>query len=52
MAVLNLQEEGILCGKVKQYPVLFDKKLKGYREKHVLNRYFYYSHTKIIRRVG
>ena len=30
MAALTLQEEGILCEKVKQYPVLFDKQLKGY----------------------
>ena len=27
MAALTLQEEGILCEKVKQYPVLFDKQL-------------------------
>ena len=37
--------------KVKQYPVLFDKKLKGHRE-DVLTRGFYYSQAKIIRRVG
>ena len=33
MAALNLQEQGKLCEKAKQYPVLFDKQLKGYREK-------------------
>ena len=33
MAGLTLQEEGILFEKVKQYPLLFDKQLKGYREK-------------------
>ena len=27
MAALTLQEEGILCEKVKQYSVLFDKQL-------------------------
>ena len=36
MAVLTLQEEGILCEKVKQYPVLSDKQLIGYREKDVV----------------
>ena len=29
-AALTLQEEGILCEKVKQYPVLFGKQLTGY----------------------
>ena len=52
MAVLTLQEEGILCKKVKQYPVLSDKQLIGYREKDVVIRSFYYSHAKIIRRGG
>ena len=33
MAALTLQEQVKLCGKAKQYPVLFDKQLKGYREK-------------------
>ena len=33
MTALTLQEEEILCEKRKQYPVLFDKQLKGYREK-------------------
>ena len=28
--------DGILCEKVKQYPVIFDKQLKGYREKDVV----------------
>ena len=32
MAALTLQDEGILYEKVKQYPVLFDKQLKGCRE--------------------
>ena len=32
-AVLTLQEEGMLCEKVKQYPVLIDEQLEGYREK-------------------
>ena len=32
-AVLTLQEEGMLCEKVKQYPVLSDEQLEGYREK-------------------
>ena len=36
MAALTLQEKRILCEKVKQYPVLFDKQLKGYREKDVV----------------
>ena len=36
MAALTLQEQGILCEKVKQYPVLFDKQLKGCREKDVV----------------
>ena len=36
MAGLTLQEEGILFEKVKQYPVLFDKQLKGYREKNLV----------------
>ena len=36
MAALALQEQGILCEKVKQYPVPFDKQLKGYREKDVV----------------
>ena len=36
MAALTLQEQGILCDKVKQYPVLFDKQLKGYREKDIV----------------
>ena len=35
MAALILQEQGIICEKVKQYPVLFDKQLKGYRKKDV-----------------
>ena len=38
--------------KLKQYPVLFHKKLKGHREEDVLTRGFYYSQAKIIRRVG
>ena len=33
MAALNLQEQGQLCEKAKQYPVLFDTQLKGYRKK-------------------
>ena len=36
MAALTLQEQGILCERVKQYPILFDKQLKGYIEKDVL----------------
>ena len=28
MAALTLQEEEILCEKVKQYPVLFDEQVK------------------------
>ena len=36
MAVLTLQEQGILCEKVKQYPIQFDKQIKGYREKDVM----------------
>ena len=36
MAALILQEQGIICEKVKQYPVLFDKQLKGYRKKDVV----------------
>ena len=37
MAALILQGQGIICEKVKQYPVLFDKQLKGYRKKDVIN---------------
>ena len=37
MAALTLQEEKILCEKVKQYPVLYDKQRKGYREKDVVS---------------
>ena len=33
MAALAWHEEGILCEKVKQYPVLFGKQLGGQREK-------------------
>ena len=36
MAALTLQEQRILYEKVKQYPVLFDKQLKGYTEKDVV----------------
>ena len=36
MTSLTLQEEEILCEKVKRYPVLFDKQLKGYKEKVVV----------------
>ena len=36
MTALTLQEEGILREKVKQYPILFDKQLKRYREKDVV----------------
>ena len=31
MAALTLQEEEILCEKLKRYPALFDKQLKGYK---------------------
>ena len=37
MAALTLQEEKILSKKVKQHPVLYDKQLKGYREKNVVS---------------
>ena len=37
MAALSLQEEVILREKVKQYPVLFDKQLKGYKEKAAIH---------------
>ena len=36
IAVLTLQEKGILCEQVKQYSVLFDEQLEGYREKDVV----------------
>ena len=36
MEALTLQEQGILCEKVKQYPVLLDKQLKGHTEKYVV----------------
>ena len=64
MAALSLQDEGILFEKVKQYPVLFDKQLKRYREKDVVTNTwnavakeieiggFYYSQAKIISRGG
>ena len=37
MSAMTLQEEGILCEKVNQYPVLFNKQLKRYKEKDVNN---------------
>ena len=37
MAALTLQEEVILREKVKQYPVLFDKQLEGYKEKDAIH---------------
>ena len=37
MSALPLQEEGILCEKEKQYPVLFNKQLKRYRKKDLTN---------------
>ena len=36
MASLSLQEEEILSEKVKQFPVLYDKTVKGYKEKDVV----------------
>ena len=36
MASLTLQEEEILSEKVKQFPVLYDKTVKGYKEKDVV----------------
>ena len=30
---LNLKEEELLCEKVRDYPVLYDKSHKGYKEK-------------------
>ena len=36
MAALTLQGQGMLCPNIKEYPVLFDKQLKGYREKDVV----------------
>ena len=64
MTALTFQKQGILCESIKQYPVLFVKQLKGYREKKLIpihemqwqKKYesggFYYSHVKIIRRGG
>ena len=34
---LTFQEEEILFEKVKQYPILLDKQLKGYKENNVIN---------------
>ena len=34
---LKVSLTGLLCEKVKQYPVLYDKQMKGYREKDVNN---------------
>ena len=36
IASTDLPRQVILCEKVKKYPVLFDKQLKGYREKDVV----------------
>ena len=36
MATLTLLKKRILCEKVKQYSALFDKQLKGCREKDVV----------------
>ena len=36
MASLSLQEEEILSEKVKQFPVLYDKTVKGYKKKDVV----------------
>ena len=33
---LSLQEEEILAEKVKQFPVLYDKTVKGYKEKDIV----------------
>ena len=38
MPSLALQDERIECEKVKQYAVLFDKQLEGYREKDVMTK--------------
>ena len=36
IASTDFARQGILCEKVKKYPVLFDKQLKGYGEKDVV----------------
>ena len=36
MTALTFQKQGILCESIKQYPVLFVKQLKGYREKKLI----------------
>ena len=35
-ATLSIQEEEKLAEKVKQYPALYDKRAKGYKEKDVV----------------
>ena len=35
-ACLSLQEEEMLAEKVKPYPALYDKRVKGYKEKDVV----------------
>jgi len=37
MAALSLQEEEMLCEKVKAFPILYDKGSKGYKEKDAVN---------------
>lgn len=31
--ILNLKKEELLCEKLREFPVLFDKSHKGYKEK-------------------
>ena len=34
---LIVDSAGLLCEEVKQYPVLYDKQMKGYKEKDVVS---------------
>ena len=36
-ASISLQEEKRLSEKVKQYPVLYDKQVEGYKEQDAMN---------------
>ena len=37
MAGISLQQEEVLAEKVKLFPVLYDKKCKGYKERDAVN---------------
>lgn len=35
-AFLSLKEEEMLASEVKKFPVLYDKEVKGYKDKHIV----------------